>query len=149
PKKHAAERQGLKSTQGKVETAITFVNRSKQTIKVVWIDYDGKRQFRETVKAGESYVPRRTFLTHPWLITDQDENAWDIYFPDAQPRTVEIFGPSSSTRELKKQGPTASDLTARLVRREEAIPTGGPWGDWHRYLRGDTHGTRDMVVLVV
>ena len=37
-----------------------------------------------------------TFVLHPWLVTDAQDNAWGIYFPDAQPRTVEI--PSPRTR---------------------------------------------------
>jgi quercetin dioxygenase-like cupin family protein len=36
-----------------------------------------------------------------------------------------------------------------LVHREEAIPTRGEWGEWLRYFRGETHGTKDMVVLAV
>jgi hypothetical protein len=32
-------------------------------------------------------------LTHPWVITDEDDNAWYVYFPDAQPRTIEILAP--------------------------------------------------------
>jgi hypothetical protein len=91
PRKHWAETKGTKSTSSKVETSLKFVNRSKQTVKVYWLDYEGKRQLKETLEDGQSYESKRTFLTHPWLITDKDENAWDIYFPDAQPRTVEII----------------------------------------------------------
>ena len=36
---------------------------------------------------------QQTYVTHPWLITDADDNAWDVYFPDAQPRIVEIVAP--------------------------------------------------------
>jgi mannose-6-phosphate isomerase-like protein (cupin superfamily) len=149
PKKHAAEAKGIKSTHHKVETTIKFVNRSRQTIKVYWLDYEGNRQFRATVKEGDSYESKRTYLTHPWLITDTEDNAWSIYFPDAQPRTVEILGPGSSVPEPRKQTHFQSNLASSLVRREESIPTAGPWGEWCRYFRGDTHGTRDMVVLAV
>src|SRR5262249_48783649 len=40
-------------------------------------------------------------------------------------------------------------LASGLVRSEDAVPTRGEWGEWRRYFRGDTHGTRDMVVLAV
>jgi mannose-6-phosphate isomerase-like protein (cupin superfamily) len=40
-------------------------------------------------------------------------------------------------------------LASGLVRAEDAVPTRGPWGEWRRYFRGETHGTRDMVVLAV
>src|SRR5262245_25107038 len=43
----------------------------------------------------------------------------------------------------------ADDRAPVLVRVEDAAPTHGAWGEWHRYFRGDTHGTRDMVVLAV
>jgi quercetin dioxygenase-like cupin family protein len=36
-----------------------------------------------------------------------------------------------------------------LVRLEEAVPTRGEWGEWHRFFRSDTHGTKDMIVLAV
>ncbi len=95
PRRHAAEAKGLKSIDSKVETSIKFVNQSKQTIKVYWLDYEGNRQLRATLKDSEAYGSQRTFLTHPWLITDEEENAWHIYLPDAQPRTVEIREPGS------------------------------------------------------
>ena len=50
---------------------------------------------------------------------------------------------------LLAQGPTEKPLASGLVRGEDAVPTRGPWGEWRRYFRGETHGTKDMVVLVV
>jgi hypothetical protein len=93
PMKHYAELKGVKSMESKVETSIKFINRSKQTVKVYWINHDGNRDLRGTLRDGEAYVPKRTFLTHPWLITDGDDNAWYVFFPDAQPRTLEIVEP--------------------------------------------------------
>ena len=92
PKRHAAEANGLKSIDSKVETSIKFVNRSGQTIKVYWLDYDGNRKLYKTLLARQLY-DQETFLTHPWLITDENDKAWHIYFADAQPRTVEILEP--------------------------------------------------------
>ena len=92
-KKHPAEEKGIKSENGDVETTIKFVNKSKQTIKVYWLDYEGVRTLYETVKNGDSYEAGKTYLTHPWLITDGNDDAWYVYFPDAQPRTVEIVAP--------------------------------------------------------
>jgi quercetin dioxygenase-like cupin family protein len=40
-------------------------------------------------------------------------------------------------------------LASGLVRAEDAVPTRGDWGEWRRYFRGETHGTKDMIVLVV
>jgi len=82
----------LKSEAGTVKTQITFVNRSKQPVKVYWLGYKGERVLYKTLKASESYT-QDTFMTHPWLITDLHHNTWDVYMPTVQPRTVIIMGP--------------------------------------------------------
>jgi hypothetical protein len=91
--KHPAETAGLKSGENETATTIKFVNKSKQTVKIYWIDFEGERETRRTLKDGETYEVETTYLTHPWLVTDEKDNAWYIYFPDAQPRTVEITAP--------------------------------------------------------
>ncbi len=106
PSKHFAEQKGIKSVESKVETSIKFVNRSKQTVKVFWLNHDGHRDLRSTLRNGESYEPKRTFLTHPWLVTDADDNAWYVYFPDAQPRTLEIVEPGIRTQDVTEAGRT-------------------------------------------
>jgi quercetin dioxygenase-like cupin family protein len=47
------------------------------------------------------------------------------------------------------EAPAEKTISPALVRAEDAVPTRGDWGGWVRYFRGDTHGTRDMVVLAV
>jgi membrane protease YdiL (CAAX protease family) len=91
--KHPAEEKGIKSTSIDVVTSITFVNQSKQTTKVYWLDAEGRRKFFATLKDGDSHKIEPTYLMHAWLITDENDKAWYVYFPDAQPRTVEILGP--------------------------------------------------------
>jgi hypothetical protein len=94
-KKHPAEEKGIKSVNGDVEAKIKFDNKSGKTVKVYWLDYDGNRKLYQTLKDEESYE-QETFLTHPWVITDEDDNAWYLYFPDAQPRTVGIVAPGKN-----------------------------------------------------
>jgi uncharacterized protein (TIGR03067 family) len=89
---HSAEKNGVKSVNSNSETKIKFLNTSKRTIKVYWLDFEGDRQPYGTLKDGDSIEPV-TYLTHPWLITDEKDNPWYIYFPDAQPRIVEIVAP--------------------------------------------------------
>ena len=81
-----------------MEATIKFVNKSGKTVKVYWLDYDGDRKLYETLKDGESYE-QQTYLTHPWVITDENDDAWYVYFPDAQPRTVEIVAPGKKGPE--------------------------------------------------
>jgi hypothetical protein len=87
-----SKEKGLKSENGNVKTRITFVNRSKQPVKAYWLDYNGERVFYKELKPSESYS-LDTFVTHPWLITDLHDNAWDVYMPTVQPRTVIITAP--------------------------------------------------------
>jgi quercetin dioxygenase-like cupin family protein len=51
--------------------------------------------------------------------------------------------------QVVAQGPADRPLASALIRVDDAVPTLGKWGEWRRYFRGQTHGTKDMVVLVV
>ncbi|MEN3940370.1 hypothetical protein WJU23_03680 [Prosthecobacter sp. SYSU 5D2] len=90
---HPAEKKGIKSENSDTTALITFHNRSSETVKVYWLDFSGKRVLYLTLPSQEK-VDQSTYLTHPWLITDSDGNAWHVVYPDAQPRTVEIFAPA-------------------------------------------------------
>jgi von Hippel-Lindau disease tumor supressor len=92
-KKHPAEEAGLKSYDTQIDSTISFVNKGKKPVKVYWINYEGERMHYKTLDAGESY-DQPTFLTHPWLIADEAGDARSIYYPDGQPRTVEIVDPA-------------------------------------------------------
>ena len=92
-KKHPVEEAGLKSGDGDIEATITFVNKGKKTVKIYWLDHEGERVHYKTLEADETHE-QPTFLAHPWLITDEDGDARAVYFPDGQPRTVEIAEPA-------------------------------------------------------
>jgi von Hippel-Lindau disease tumor supressor len=88
-KKHIAEEIGIHSIDGNSSTAVEFVNNSKQTVKIYWLDYGGKRKLYKYLAVGESYI-QQTYLTHPWLTTDIQDNALQLIFPDSHIKTVEI-----------------------------------------------------------
>ena len=87
--RHSAEDAGITSINSDVETKITFINQAPETIRIYWLNFEGERVLYHTLKPGES-AEQITFLTHPWLITDENDNAWQLYYPDAQPRKIEI-----------------------------------------------------------
>jgi von Hippel-Lindau disease tumor supressor len=89
--RHPAEEKGVKSLVGgkSVETAIKFINKGAQPIKIYWLNYQGDRVLYGELKTGET-LPIVTFLTHPWLITDSNDNAKSLFFPDDQPRVIEL-----------------------------------------------------------
>jgi len=139
PERHLAERKGIKSIDSQVETSITFANHSKQTIKVWWLDYDGKRQLKHTLRPGESFGPQRTFLTHPWLVTDEEGNAWSLHLPDAQPRRVVVLEPSASARHSAPI-PAIAAVVSLVAGVPDAAEPRGPLlliGGRHQDLRDD------------
>src|SRR5262245_54666580 len=85
---HPAEVAGLKSGDSNMPAQIAFANRSAQTIKVYWIDWSGKRVLYKTLKSGQEYL-QLTFLHHPWLVTDEADNAWYLFYADGQPRRID------------------------------------------------------------
>lgn len=88
--KHAAEKaRSAYSINSDISTSIEFVNLSDEKIVVYWLDYDGVRQPYGELAPGQSYV-QPTHLTHPWLITDAGGANSLLFYPDAQPRRVEI-----------------------------------------------------------
>jgi len=86
---HPAERAATRSVTAKFSTSIRFINPGSVAVKIYWLNYEGERVFYNLLQPGEEYI-QQTYLTHPWLITDVNDNALYIFFPDAQSRTVEI-----------------------------------------------------------
>jgi von Hippel-Lindau disease tumor supressor len=86
---HPAEKVGIRSVNGDINTSVRFVNHRPMKLKIYWLDYEGRRVFYRSLQPSEQYV-QQTYLTHPWLIADVNDNALYIFFPDAQSRTVEI-----------------------------------------------------------
>ncbi len=91
------------SHNSKVSTEITFINQRSIPVKTYWLDYSGKRKFyakvttgilpggafRTTIAPGDKVV-QQTYVTHPWVVTDTSNNCLGLYYPDGQPRLVEI-----------------------------------------------------------
>ena len=87
--------RSTRSINSDTPALITFVNHSGQSVNVYWLDFGGNRQLYKTLEAGGSFT-QQTFLTHPWLITDANGQPWNVYMPEAQPRTVDLQAPSAA-----------------------------------------------------
>ena len=92
-KKHPQEKKGARSLRSERESRITFINKSGQTVKIYWLDFDGERVLYQTLKHGEKYELQRTYLTHPWLVTDKKDQAWEVHLPKPNGSTVVIEAP--------------------------------------------------------
>jgi hypothetical protein len=79
------------SQNGKIATEITFINQRSAPVKLYWLDYLGQRKFY-TLIAPRNRITQSTYVTHPWVITDTNDNCLGVYYPDGQPRIVKIPG---------------------------------------------------------
>jgi len=90
------EETGLQSIRGNAPTSITFVNRLPIAVRIYWINYHGRRQYYGTVRPHKSYH-QQTYLTHPWVVTDGNEDCIAVYMPAANPRRVIVTASAHRT----------------------------------------------------
>lgn len=87
---HAVEMERVAySLSGEHETVITFRNTGFEIRRLYWLDYEGKRKLYSELLAGQEQR-LDTYLTHPWLVTDEQDRALDVYYPDSRARVVEL-----------------------------------------------------------
>lgn len=98
--KSCSEESSSKSLQSTSSTSITFKNSTSSKIRIYWLDFNGKRvEYSKSghqassdggLEAGASYT-QQTFVTHPWLITDDQGNCQGIYYaPGTGGGTVDV-----------------------------------------------------------
>ena len=83
------EEQQLHAVKGDVATSITFVNQTRRPVRVYWINYKGDRQFYAEVAPGRSY-DQQTYVTHPWVVTNNAEDCLGVYLPQRSPTSAII-----------------------------------------------------------
>ena len=83
-----AER-GLRSINGNFHTQVRFVNDSARPVQTYWLDYQGKRVPYKVMPPHSSHT-QPTYLTHPWVVTDEGQRCLGVYFPDDRERTVTL-----------------------------------------------------------
>jgi von Hippel-Lindau disease tumor supressor len=91
--KHRAEVAGARSLNGDIPASLMFINKTEGPVKIYWLDYKGDRKFYQTLAPEEEYI-QQSYLSHPWLVTDAGDNAWYVFYPDAQTRLVMILDPN-------------------------------------------------------
>ena len=87
--KHLAEIDKIASVSELCKAPIIFQNNSAGIRKVHWPDHIGVRQRFCELKPGEN-CDIGTFLTHSWVVTDDQGKALGLYYPDRQKRTVNL-----------------------------------------------------------
>jgi hypothetical protein len=57
---------------------VTFINQTRRTVRVYWLDYEGHRKPYGAILPG-GRRQQSTFQTHPFVITDDQDRALEIY----------------------------------------------------------------------
>src|SRR5712692_668949 len=68
----------LHSIEGATTTSIEFINQTSDSVNIYWLNYNGGRQFYNTLAAGASYT-QQTYVTHPWVVTDSNNQCIAIF----------------------------------------------------------------------
>ncbi|KAF9020237.1 hypothetical protein BDZ89DRAFT_1072423 [Hymenopellis radicata] len=72
----------LRSANSNTQTSIKFVNYKAKPVHLWWISFDAKRVSYGTVEGNGGKMDMRTYLTHPWVITDEESGeALGIWMP--------------------------------------------------------------------
>lgn len=83
------EERGKSSAVSAVEALVTFDNQSSHAVKIYWINFSGDRVLYKTLSPSEKYT-QSTFLTHPWVVTDSEDNGLKFHEPTSEPSSVVI-----------------------------------------------------------
>ncbi|MEM8860776.1 MAG: hypothetical protein AAGD96_20830 [Chloroflexota bacterium] len=79
----------LYSIESKTRSNIKFLNHTQHTRKLYWIDFDGYLVLYAILKPSDQFSVK-TFLTHPWLITDEHDQPLDIHYPKPTEKIIKI-----------------------------------------------------------
>lgn len=84
----------LKSCPG-VPCRTDFVNRTAVSLRVLWLDFQGKKVEYNVMAPGSRYSGLRTFTTHPWVLEDPEGTVYAVYVGGSA--TVTVHGRDNFT----------------------------------------------------
>ncbi|KAF8188872.1 von Hippel-Lindau disease tumor suppressor, beta/alpha domain-containing protein [Mycena galopus ATCC 62051] len=70
----------LRSHESIISTYVTFMNKTRQTVTINWINFEGNPVEYWTLRIGQQ-VQLRTFVSHPWVIRDSNSRTIAVFFP--------------------------------------------------------------------
>lgn len=100
-----AGEETMRSREGKVATAITFLNQGSVDVSIYWVDYQGARKFYSKLAPGQRYR-QQTFLTHPWIVASEGNDCLNVFMPQVTEiiaSVAPIINASRSSDETKNQ----------------------------------------------
>ncbi len=107
PAQNCNQERSLRSVSSTTASRVEFVNQSTTTKVIYWLSYTGER-VRFATLPPLWWLNQATYLTHPWVVTDEAGGCVGIYLSAANPATVTI-------RDV------VQPLTAALIARSLAV----------------------------
>lgn len=112
-----------RSRGGGDDTALLFVNGSRQAVNLVWLDHGGASKQYATVAPGKTHR-QHTFPGHVWLVRAADGKAWGSYTAQRSLRVVFLTGkptPPRAAKPVKRRPSDSPDGRYRAVIREHNV----------------------------
>lgn len=78
-----SQEPSLRSLEAITLSSIEFVNNRSESVRIHWLDYQGRRQLWLTLNAGQSLV-QGAYVTHPWVVANTTDRCLGIYLPAQQ-----------------------------------------------------------------
>lgn len=81
--------KNLKSLKSDTRTFLRFRNATSTDVTYYWINFEGNREMKRTLKPGEGYS-LWTYLTHPFIVVDSKDACATVYMPQKEHGLVVI-----------------------------------------------------------
>jgi len=91
---------GLRSTDGIQSVNLSFLNKTRKAIKIIWIDYHGAHVPYKTLLPNQVFN-QRSYVTHPWLVTDTSGNCLGA-FVASQSQGVIVREPGDAASDWRR-----------------------------------------------
>lgn len=76
-----ADEGTLRSATSRTPTQMQFTNNAEGSVTIYWLNQQGTRVRYKTLATGESHT-QDTYVTHPWLIANAQDQCLAIYLPE-------------------------------------------------------------------
>jgi dipeptidyl-peptidase-4 len=119
------------------ETEITFVNKTKSKVELLWLSADGERRSYGMLRPG-ARQPQHTFSGHVWLVKDEAGKELVLFIGQDAPILAEIEG------VVETMPPQRSGRQGGRRRRGRPGQNRSPDGRWQAFLRDGNVYLREL-----
>ncbi len=119
------------------ETEITFVNKTKSKVELLWLSTDGERRSYGTLRPG-ARRPQHTFSGHVWLVKDEAGKELVLFIGQDEPILAEIEG------VIETMPPQRHGRRGGRRRRGRPGQNRSPDGRWQAFLRDNNVYLREL-----